>query len=180
MELLDLDASSRPERETALITRELGRYQIGIDALSESRLAEKGSIAEPKGRYTFFWRGKGKDEDRIHGVGLAIKTSLCRQLPDHPTPVSERLTPLPTQPIPTYHSHQHIRPHSYQQRQSKERSLRGTQLSREECPPKRQAHPAGRLQCESGCRLQQLERRTRTSRHIEAKLRRPHVVEFLC
>ena len=30
------------------------------------------------------------DEDRIHGVGLAIKTSLCRQLPDLP-PVSERM-----------------------------------------------------------------------------------------
>ena len=34
--------------------------------------------------------------------------------------------------------------------------------------PKRQAHPAGRLQCESGYRLQQLERRTWTSWHREA------------
>ena len=89
--LLDRDASSRSERRTALITRELGRYQIDIAALSETRLAEKGSTAEPKGGYTFFWRGKAKDEDRLHGVGLAIKTSLCRQLPDLPTPVSERL-----------------------------------------------------------------------------------------
>ena len=53
-----------------------------IAALSETRLAEEGSIAEPKGGYTFFWRGKAKDENRIHGVGLAIKISLCRQLPD--------------------------------------------------------------------------------------------------
>ena len=51
-------------------------------------------IAEPIGGYTFFWRGKEKAEDRIHGVGLAIKTSLCRQLPDLPTPVSERLMKL--------------------------------------------------------------------------------------
>ena len=49
---------------------------------------------EPKGGYTFFWRGKAKDEDRIHGVGLAIKTSLCKQLPDLPTPVSELLMKL--------------------------------------------------------------------------------------
>ena len=43
--------------------------------------------------------------------------------------------------------------------------------------PKRQAHPAGRLQCESGYRLQQLERRTRTSWHREAKLKWLHVAE---
>ena len=87
--LLDRDAYSRPERRTALIARELGKYQIDIASLRETRLAEEGSIAEPKGGYTFFWKGKSKDEDRIHGVGLAIKTSLCRQLPDLPTPVSE-------------------------------------------------------------------------------------------
>ena len=89
--LLDRDASSRAERRTALIARELSRYQTDIAALSETRFAEEGSIVEPKGGYTLFWRGKAKDEDRIHGVGLAIKTSLCRQLPDLPTPVSEWL-----------------------------------------------------------------------------------------
>ena len=91
---MDRDTSSRPDRRTALIARELSRYNIDIAALSETRLAEEGSLAEPKGGYTFFWRGKAKDEDRIHGVGLAIKTSLCRQLPDLPTPVSERLMKL--------------------------------------------------------------------------------------
>ena len=65
-----------------LIARELGKYQTDIATLSETRLAEEGSIAEPKGGYTFFWRGKAKVEDKVHGVGLAIKTSLCRQLPD--------------------------------------------------------------------------------------------------
>ena len=88
--LLNQEASLRPERRTALIARELGKYQIDIAALSETRLAEEGSVAEPKGGYTFFWRGKAKDEDRIHGVGLAIKTSFCKQLQDLPTP-SERL-----------------------------------------------------------------------------------------
>ena len=92
--LLDRDASSRPERRTALTERELGKYQIDIAALSETRLAEEGSFAEPKGGYTFFWRRKTKDEERIHGVGLAIKTSVCRQLPDLSTPVSERLMTL--------------------------------------------------------------------------------------
>ena len=69
--LLDRDASSRSKRKTTLVARELGKYQIDIAALSETRLAEEGSIAEPKGGYTFFWRGKAKDkdEDRIHAVG---------------------------------------------------------------------------------------------------------------
>ena len=167
---------------TALIARELCKCQIHIAALSETGVAEEDSIAEPKGGYTFFWRGKAKDEDRIHGVGLAIKTSLCRQLPDLPTPVSERLMKLrfPLHPLPTCQSHQCMRPHSSKQRLGKGRFLRGTQRSREGCPLKRQAHPAGRLQCESGYRLQQLERRTRISWHREAKLKRPHVVESLC
>ena len=92
--LLGWDASSRPERRTDLIAMELGKYQIDIAVLCETRHAEEGSIAEPKGGYTFFWRGKAKDEDRIHGVGLTIKTSLCRQLPDLPTPVSQQLMKL--------------------------------------------------------------------------------------
>ena len=113
--LLDRDASSRPERRTALIVRELGKYQTDIAALSETRLAEEGSTAEPKGGYTmsFFWRGKAKDEDRIHGVGLAIKTSLCRQLPDLPTPVSERLMKLRFLLNPSRHVTV-MCPHSYQ------------------------------------------------------------------
>ena len=47
--LLDQDASPRPERRTALIARELGKYQIDIVTLSETRLIEEGSTAEPKG-----------------------------------------------------------------------------------------------------------------------------------
>ena len=69
--LLDCDASSRPERRTALIAMEFGKYQIDIAAPSETRLAE-GFIVEQKG-YTLFWRGKAKGEDIMHGVGLAIK-----------------------------------------------------------------------------------------------------------
>ncbi|KAL6484011.1 hypothetical protein MHYP_G00088840 [Metynnis hypsauchen] len=52
--LMDREASLRPERRTALIARELARYSIDIAALSETRLAEEGSVAEPKGGYTFF------------------------------------------------------------------------------------------------------------------------------
>lgn len=88
---MDSEAYSRPERRTALIARELACYCINIAVLSKTRLAEEGSVDELKGGFTFFWKGKAKDEERIHGVGLASKTSVLKQLPDLPTSVNERL-----------------------------------------------------------------------------------------
>ena len=71
---------------TALIARELRKYQIDIAAVSETRIAEDISIAEPnQTQDTHSSGGEGgggggeegeegeeKDEDRIHGVGLSI------------------------------------------------------------------------------------------------------------
>ncbi|KAI8519286.1 hypothetical protein Bbelb_025430 [Branchiostoma belcheri] len=91
---MDRQDSDRPERRTALIARELGKYNIDIAALSETRLAEEGSVTEPRGGYTFFWKGKAQNEDRIHGVGLAIKTKFLNKLPDLPVPKNERLMKL--------------------------------------------------------------------------------------
>ena len=92
--LMDRQGSMRAERRTALIARELARYRIDIAALSETRLAGEGSLAELRGGYTFFWKGKAENEDRIHGVGFAIRTSLMRQIPDLPTCINERLMKL--------------------------------------------------------------------------------------
>ncbi|XP_076054495.1 uncharacterized protein LOC143033187 [Oratosquilla oratoria] len=88
---MDRENSSTPERKTALVARELAPYRIDMAALSETRLPEEGSVAERKGGYTFLWKSRSKDEDRIPGVGLAIKTSLLKQLPDLPTSINERL-----------------------------------------------------------------------------------------
>lgn len=87
--LLDRDDADRPQRRTALVAKELARYNIDIAALSETRLAEEGSICEPEGGYTFFWRGKPEEEDRTHGVGFAIRNSLVQMLPDLPTSINE-------------------------------------------------------------------------------------------
>ncbi|XP_029766781.1 uncharacterized protein LOC112117806 [Terrapene carolina triunguis] len=92
--LMDREAVARPERRTALIARELVRYNIDIAALSETRLPGEGFLSEPGGGYTFFWKGQTETEDRIHGVGLAIKTLLMHQLPDFPVGISERLLKL--------------------------------------------------------------------------------------
>ena len=92
--LLDRDTIERPQRRTALIAKELARYRIDIAALSETRFAEEGSICEPDGGYTFFWKGKAENEDRIHGVGFAIRSTLLRLLSDLPTGINERLMRL--------------------------------------------------------------------------------------
>lgn len=92
--LTDNKASERPERRTAIISRELKRFQIDIAALSETRLADEGQLKEEKGGYTFFWKGKPAEEPRIHGVGFAIKNNLVNQLHELPVGISERLMTL--------------------------------------------------------------------------------------
>lgn len=92
--LLDSSNTSTPERRTALVAKELQRYQIDIAALSETRLADEGSLREEGGGYTFFWKGKPQDEDRIHGVGFAIRTALLTNIPVLPIGINERLMKL--------------------------------------------------------------------------------------
>lgn len=89
--LTDNQASDRPERRTAIISRELGKFQIDIAALSETRLADEGQLKEEKGGYTFFWKGKPANEPRIHGVGFAIKNCLINHLHELPVGINERL-----------------------------------------------------------------------------------------
>jgi len=47
--LLDTDASDRPARRTALVAAELHKYNVDIGALSETRLADEGSLTEVGG-----------------------------------------------------------------------------------------------------------------------------------
>ena len=49
--------AKRPERRTALIARELKRYNIPIVALSETRFADEGDLTEREAGYTFFLVG---------------------------------------------------------------------------------------------------------------------------
>lgn len=77
---MDKETQTKPEKRTAVFTKELSCYSIDIVVLSKTRLANK--ISEPKGSYTFFWKGKIQDEERIHEIGLAIKSLLFMPLPD--------------------------------------------------------------------------------------------------
>ena len=68
---MDSAGSDRPQRRTALVGRELGRYDIQIAALSETRFADVGEIKEVGAGYTFFWSGR-KSEERGVKQELAL------------------------------------------------------------------------------------------------------------
>ena len=81
---MDNSQAERPERRTALVGRELARYNIDIAALSETRFAEEGHLKEVGAGYTFFWSGRSREERREAGVGFAIKNELVTKLPSLP------------------------------------------------------------------------------------------------
>lgn len=83
--------TSRPERRTALVCKELARFNVDVAALSETRLPEEGNIREAGTGYTIFWKGKAPEEPRIHGVGFAIRSQLVQQHNLAPKAISERL-----------------------------------------------------------------------------------------
>nr|VZI38069.1 unnamed protein product [Spirometra erinaceieuropaei] len=55
--LLDNPGDTRPERKTALVTREQALYKVDIIALRETRFSEQGQLEEVGAGYTFFWSG---------------------------------------------------------------------------------------------------------------------------
>ena len=87
--LLDRNNSKRPERQTALVAKELGQYDIDIAALCETRLALNDSLVD--NGYTFFWSGKGEEERRESGVGFAIRNTIMPYLEQEPTAISDRI-----------------------------------------------------------------------------------------
>ena len=90
---MDTANSDRPERRSALVCRELARFNINVVALSETRLADGGKNQETAAEYTIFWIGKTSEWPRIHGVGFAI----VEQFNLASTGINERLM---TQRIP--------------------------------------------------------------------------------
>jgi exonuclease III len=92
--LQDTNNSNRPERRTALVCRELARYNIDIVALSETRFADEGQLVEKAAGYTIFWIGRPAEERREAGVGFAIKSNIVPRLESLPKGINDRLMTL--------------------------------------------------------------------------------------
>ena len=91
---MDNPNANRPERRTALVARELCRYNIDIAALSETRFADEGQLTESGAGYTFFWCGRNAEDRRESGVGFAIKNPLIKKLCGPPKGINDRLLTL--------------------------------------------------------------------------------------
>ena len=91
--LLDLNSSNRSERRTALVTKELGRMNVDIAALSETRLSGEDNLTEKTSGYTIFWIGKPEGVKREGGVGFAIKSDLVDKI-ERPSGISDRIMKL--------------------------------------------------------------------------------------
>ena len=94
--LLDQNSSKskRPQRRSALVAKELRRYNIDIAALSEVRWAEEGCLHEEGGGYTFYWKGKSLDEDRVSGVSFGNSSNLLKSVHLEPVGINDRLMTL--------------------------------------------------------------------------------------
>lgn len=77
--------------------RELARFDIGVVALSETRLTEERN-REIASTYTIFWKVREVSEQHVHGAGLAVKTKHLEQhnLISHQGTLDD--LPDPTQP----------------------------------------------------------------------------------
>ena len=72
-----LDNDTLPERRTALIAKELSRYNIDIAALQETRIEGQGQVQEST--HTFYWIGK-TNERRDAGMAFAISNEITKKL----------------------------------------------------------------------------------------------------
>jgi len=79
-----LDTLDNHERRTAIIGRELARYNINIAALSETRISGSSELIEEGAGYTFFTIGQPEGKSRHAGVGFAVRSTMVPQLEDQP------------------------------------------------------------------------------------------------
>ena len=85
-----LETKRSAARPSAIVSRELARYDIDIAAISESRVL--GDTVFEDGGYTFFLKGKAVGEKCHHGVGFAIRSKLVKHLSGkYPVGINERL-----------------------------------------------------------------------------------------
>ncbi|BHF69609.1 hypothetical protein SprV_0301265500 [Sparganum proliferum] len=87
----DTSRSNRPERRTALVTRQLARY---IAALSKTRFSEQGQLEEVGTGYTLLWSHRPKAERLDAAVAFAIRTDIVGQLPCLPRDINNQLMSL--------------------------------------------------------------------------------------
>ncbi|ESO08855.1 hypothetical protein HELRODRAFT_168769 [Helobdella robusta] len=75
-----LDLGKCHERRSAIVARELARYDIDVAALSETKISAVTQFEERGAGYTFFCQGHPAGEVRTGGVGFAIRSTLLKSV----------------------------------------------------------------------------------------------------
>ena len=99
--LMDSTKADSPERRTALVGRELDRYNIHIAGLSEIKFANEGQLTEVKAGYTFFWNGHSSEERRkARERFFCVRSSFVSKFTDLLKAINDRLMTDPSAPYP--------------------------------------------------------------------------------
>ncbi|CAE1257338.1 unnamed protein product [Acanthosepion pharaonis] len=83
--MFDAVQGNRPERRSALITRELSRLNVDIATLSDVHFLGEGSLPEHGVGYTFFCLRKRATDGRISGLGCMVSIFIADRLENQPT-----------------------------------------------------------------------------------------------
>ena len=77
--MMDYPNSNRPEIRSAVVSKELLKFNINIVALSEVRFAESGSNKKETG-YTFYWSRKTLTKSTVNLVWLLRSAMVFCQM----------------------------------------------------------------------------------------------------
>ena len=84
--------TNKPERKSAIVSKELEKYTTDVVAFSEKRFAEDGRIKEETG-YTFYSSGKTLTDRSESGVAFRIRNGLS-SISEDPKSSSEKFITL--------------------------------------------------------------------------------------
>ena len=112
--LLNRAITSRPERGTALVARELQRCRVDIAALSKTQIADEGSLREEGGDYTFFWEMKAASRRPDSRCWVCHQNSFAEELACATSwnPRAPHETSHPSQQDKIPHNYQRLRPYT--------------------------------------------------------------------
>ncbi|KAJ1201863.1 hypothetical protein NDU88_005667 [Pleurodeles waltl] len=88
---MDSSKTDRPGSRTALVAREVGRYNIQITVLGETRFSDESQLTEVKAGYTFYWSGRSSDYGCEAGACFAIRSNLISILASLPKGFNDQL-----------------------------------------------------------------------------------------
>ena len=115
--LLNRTITSRPERGTALVARELQRYRVDIAALSETRIADEGPLREEGGWLHLLERKAASRRPDLRcwvcHQNTLVEEHACATSWNQRAP-HETVHPSQQDQIP--HNYQRLRPYTYKPR----------------------------------------------------------------